>query len=362
MPKRRTGKDILKICLVFFSGIFTAMVYMDYLYEMKMRKVPQNGNVLPLANAIIKKPAHSQATASQELNNLVPIDDFDKFPCFEGLATFPEDKWQVEGKCVRTFNNKASVILNTTLCVPLITLRGTTPICTYPAERDAYVSAGLQKHGRWERHMVNNLVTFILAQPDLVFLDLGCNIGTYTLSMAYVGIKVIAVDPVIENLNLLSGSVIRGNLQENIFLIWNAISNKRTLITLNIPNRNVGATRIKETNLSESTNTDRYLVRTITLDDLIPLYRGKRVVIKMDIEGSEFDALMGGQTFLDEIDVVLIQIEWYFYRPGKHGMELIELLRSRKFNPYGDLNRKKPLESVHVSTWPYNIYFLKDYQ
>ena len=359
MLRRTKRKEILKICLVFVSGIVTAMVCMNYLYEMKTRKVPQN--VLPQANAI-QKPAHLQAIESQELNNLVPLDDFDKFPCLDGLATFPEDKWPVEGKCVRTFNQKASVILNTSLCVSLSTLRGTTPICTYPAEKDVYVSASLQKRGKWEGHLVNNLVNFVLAQPDLVFLDVGCNIGTYALSMAHAGIKVIAIDPVIENLNLLSGSVNLGNLQENVFLIWNAVSNKRTLINIKIPARNVGATRIKETDLSQSTNSDHYLVRTIKLDDLIPLYRRKRVAIKMDIEESEFDALVGGQRFLDEIDVVVIQIEWYYYRPGKHGIELIELLTSRQLNPYGDLNREKPLKSLNVSTWPINVYFIKDNQ
>ena len=46
------------------------------------------------------------------------------------------------------------------------------------------------------------------------------------------------------------------------------------------------------------------------LDDFILLFRGKTVVIKVDIERSDFKALLGGSQFFNKDNVILIQMEF----------------------------------------------------
>ena len=65
-------------------------------------------------------------------------------------------------------------------------------------------------------------------QPDLLFLDIGCNIGTYTIAMAHLGRTVVAVDALIDNLQLLNKSLLLGNFQKYVTLNWNAVSDTHT--------------------------------------------------------------------------------------------------------------------------------------
>ena len=289
------------------------------------------------------------------LTNPDPVSDFRKYPCVSGLPVFPENKWSTDGKCVRTFCYTESG-KSTEGCVPLRTLRGTTPICTYPKDKDIWVSASLQKHGQWEGDLVSNLANLLASQPDLEFLDLGCNIGTYTLSIAHQGTKVTAVDPMIENLELLSQSLKLGNLQQYVTLIWNAVSNQRVLVTFKADKNNVGGTRIQNV---KQTNFQTYMARTITLDDLLPMFSGKRIVIKMDIEESEYNALLGAKRFLDEVDIVVIQMEFAFHKTGPDGLKIVQFLSSRGFYPFRDINGRNHLYSSPFLTWPGDIYFMK---
>ena len=58
------------------------------------------------------------------------------------------------------------------------------------------------------------------------------------------------------------------------------------------------------------------------LDDFILLFRGKTVVIKMDIERSDFKALLGGSQFFNKVNVILIRMEFSAIESDKVGKVL----------------------------------------
>ena len=265
---------------------------------------------------------------------------------------FPAIKRSTEGKCVRTFCYSAKKNKTMKNCVPLQTSRGTTPICEYPVNKDIYVSSGIHSSGQWEGERVKQLADLFITLSDLEFL--GCNIGAYTVALAHQGVKVTAVDPMLENLELLSRSLKLGNLQQNVTLIWNAVSNKHQLITFRGPGNNVGGTHIHDAN---ATNSRSYMARTILLDDLLPLFRGKHIVIKMDIESSEYFALLGGSRFFDEVTVVVLQIEMVINKN-----KIVDHLSSKGFHPFKDICRQHPLYLESIESWPSDIYFLKTAQ
>ena len=309
----------------------------------------------------VKETEHNPSQNKE--NVLDPLEDYETYPCVRGIPPFPEDTWSSgSGKCVRTIC--ATENINKTsdsLCVPLQILDGTTPICTYPASFDHIISARLQKAGHWERQYVNNMAKYFMSHTDVLFLDLGCNIGTYSLSMAHLGIKVTAVDPVIANLQLLLRSAMLGGFQDNVTLIWNAISNKRNLVTFQEWEGNVGGTKVIPVSVKQGSNQ----ARTITLGDLTLLFKGKRVVIKMDIEGFEYMAFMGAGKFFEEVDVVVIQMEWKFFRnPGirsitETGIKIVDFFSSKKLYPFLDIKGANPLTVQNTLRWPADIYFLK---
>ena len=288
-----------------------------------------------------------------------PLGDYKTYPCVKGLPIFPQREWLRKGKCVRTISITDKNEIERENCVPLKTLNGTTPICTYPPEKDVYVSASLHKHGEWETSLVFNIARFMRSLSNVEFLDLGCCIGPYTLVIAHQGTKVTAVDPLLQNLKLLSYSARLGNLEEHVTLLWHAVSNEHALVSLGDAPGNIGGTYIQDIKLLSESDMKRQLSRTITLDDLVPLFKGKTVVIKMDIEGSEYKALLGGNQFFNKVNVILIQMEFFRHRIGPDGQNIADFLASKGLYPYLDLAKHMPLKSSDVSQWSNDVYFLK---
>lgn len=376
LPIFKTGRRFLLLALL--AIVLTLYIY----YKHDIKSISYYGingnnrqsNFVNVTNSISKKLADAEihqtiekqmktdvktyCTFSDNLSDVLPLEDFRKYPCLNRLSVFPEEKWKTDGKCVRTFCYKEDRNLNTHLCVSLKTLSGKTPICIYPPLMDIFISASLQKTGQWESVLVNNLAQFLKDKPNTEFLDLGCNIGVYTLSLAHQGINVTAVDPLIENLELLSRSISLGKLQDRVTLIWNAIFDQHTRVKFSKGQRNVGGTHIVDSKLT-SLNVRDYEASTITLDDLLPLFKGKRVAMKMDIEASEYNAFLGGDKFFQEVDVIVIQIEVLLTKKGNDGKNILSLMTAKGFEPYRDINKRSSLKLVSPKVWPDEVYFMK---
>lgn len=299
---------------------------------------------------------HTSAKSIDEVSDMLPIYDYRKYPCLDSLPVFSTNKSSTEGYCVRTINFTAEDIRNTENCTDLkISIKRSIPICTHPPDKDFPVSSSIHKTGRWERWLMGSLKRIFMSQKDLELLDIGCNIGVYTLTMARQGTKVTAIDPLIENIKLLSQSVILGNLQTRVTLIWNALSDQHKEITFVKFKDRVGNTQI--TDPIPNVNSD--LARTIMLDDLIPAFKGKRVVLKMDVEESEYNALLGGARFFSEVDVPIIQIE-IEHNKVTTGPMIIDYLESYRFRPFQDITGQIALNPYDLLSWPANVYFIKN--
>ena len=254
------------------------------------------------------------------------LDDFIAYPCMKGLDEFPPDKWATDGRCVRTVNHTESInkIIPGHKCVYVRTERRgrTIPICVYPAAMDKYVSASSMKGNLWESGLIFKMANYVRLekqkQPNIEFLDLGSNIGCYSLYMAHEGIPVTAIDPLHSNMELISKSIIIGKLQDRMNLIWNAIADNHNIVKFIPDTNNVGGTRISDINPVENAAV-MDVARAITFDDLLPLFRGKHIAMKMDIEESEYPALLGGEAFFQEVDVKVVQMEFMWHKKGKDG-------------------------------------------
>ena len=144
---------------------------------------------------------------------------------------------------------------------------------------------------------------------DLDVIDIGANLGLYTLLATQYDRHVIAIEPLYDSLIRLHKSIQLNNVQHQVTLVANAIGTKHEKLALKVVDKNLGASYLSY--LDELAPVKKHIeklvdeqpgfaprvlaeVETITLDDLVSIYPiyFKRAILKIDIEG--FEALAFG--------------------------------------------------------------------
>ncbi|XP_059147682.1 uncharacterized protein LOC131935306 isoform X2 [Physella acuta] len=190
-------------------------------------------------------------------------------------------------------------------CVHLAKAPPGVTICTHDAKEDVWISGAIQGNRLWEDDLMTYMMKVLREHPNMQLVDLGANVGEYTLMAASLGRHVVAVDILDSNIQLLQHSLKLSNLSHLVTVVKNAIYRDRSLkLGFKTYSGNIGGTAVVE----NSTAGD--IVQSICLDDLIPLVKSKSVYVKMDIETSEHHALACGKEFFSSLDVKVIQMEW----------------------------------------------------
>ena len=242
-------------------------------------------------------------------------------------------------------------------CLLLKTMHGSAPICIHDPELDEVISGNILKTGTWEPNYLYSVGTVLKLNEEIEFIDLGCNIGVYTILAAQLGHKGIAVDPNRANLRLLTKSLSLGGFRDKFTLLWNAVSDVRENVTLTDIIGNIGATFV-EPDTVESTDSE-HKAFSILLDDLIPLFTGKKVFIKMDVEMYELRALQGGENFFKEVDVSYVLMEWLYHRQHDTGKDIIEFMAKYGLYPHVNAHHNTKLEPENYQAWPGNVLWIK---
>ena len=110
------------------------------------------------------------------------------------------------------------------------------------------------------------------ADPQLNFLDFGCNLGVYTLSAAKMGRKVVAVDANVNNLKRLRLSLMENGLTDKVTLLLNAIHQVYKTYLLKHDPSNIGGGYVYE--VAEGTPNG---VKSVTFDDILKVITFKKV-------------------------------------------------------------------------------------
>ncbi|XP_052764453.1 uncharacterized protein LOC128206186 [Mya arenaria] len=235
------------------------------------------------------------------------------------------------------------------------------PICVYKANEDIWVSGSIIKHQSWEWENVVAVWKLMKPVNDMAFLDIGCNIGAFTIPIAKLGRRVIAVDANKENLKMLASSLHLGGLDENVTLIWNGVSNDTIYVHLVPCTSNVGGIKIEQSDVQSPIGNENSII-TIKLDDMLTQFGSGPFFMKMDIEGHEAMALRGAVTFFKDIDVRYILMEWMHYKDTKNKKEgsfITDFLAKNSFIPCRISDSKDLVMEDAYSSWPNDILWIK---
>jgi len=193
------------------------------------------------------------------------------------------------------------------------------------------VSNSIQGLGGWESTQISALNSYFqdysrehnIPLSDLTFIDIGANVGWYTLNMAALGVKVLAFEPMQDNINLLKRSLalthnIQSGVSGRVTIYEHGLGVKDEMCFLYSDNGNVGDGHVqcaeKETDvIMEANYALRGRVPLKRLDNVLNAEQAEGmnvVAIKIDTEGYEGHVLEGGPKVLLEGGAQVILTEF----------------------------------------------------
>ena len=166
------------------------------------------------------------------------------------------------------------------------------------------VSSALLRYGFFEEGLTRMFLTYL--QPDMTFIDVGANLGYYTLLGAGIvglGGQVHAFEPTPTTFELLRANT-KG--RSNVRLNRMAVYSKSGAVTLNdYGPRFAGCNSLYGTRLNHRAISHlrpiNYEVETISLDEYIFANGISPNLIKIDAESAEYEILLGLKKTLNEI-------------------------------------------------------------
>ncbi|ESO99111.1 hypothetical protein LOTGIDRAFT_173853 [Lottia gigantea] len=258
------------------------------------------------------------------------------------------NEWILDGHTCR--NNSDFFLTGVLLDGP----QGTLPIYIHFPVEDQHISGGISREGAWEPRLVNYVHSILLNDSSLDFIDIGANIGVYTLTMAKLGRQVIAIEPFKPNIKRLCRTLEENRVNDKVTLITNPLSNNRSLVAMETHFGNVGGTNVRK-----SFSNDSEILQTITLDDVYKFKPLKRAVIKMDVESFETNVLLGAVNFFDKVDVPFMLMEWLLHKWKKDASKIIKFMTDRNMFPYTTDSPPVPLQLYLFNGWPNDIFWIK---
>ena len=141
-------------------------------------------------------------------------------------------------------------------------------------------------------------------EPGDVVLDVGAQIGLFTVRAARRGGTLVALEPEPSNHALLRRNVALNRFQK-VTLLQKAASSASALRSLSLSPVNPGIHSLKFQVGSES-----LMVETITLDELAEQLDLKEIaVLKIDVEGEELEVLKGAQNLLPRVREIILEVD-----------------------------------------------------
>ena len=157
-------------------------------------------------------------------------------------------------------------------------------VCIYNDTEDIYISKSLSTSGIWEPDVTAFLTKIFKTSETLTFIDIGANVGYFSLLAASFGVNAIAVEPIERNVAKLLKAIGLNWMVNEIRVFQYAMSNKRVADWMQVPTNNQGGGKIvMEKEWKAIVDERKHRVETVTLDDLADFITTEDVIIKIDV-------------------------------------------------------------------------------
>jgi FkbM family methyltransferase len=183
-------------------------------------------------------------------------------------------------------------------------------------------------------------------RPDDLFVDIGANVGSYTvLAASVVGASTISIEPVPSTYDILLTNIKLNNCEQIAQPLNIALGSEKTALKFT---RSFGT----ENHVALDNELDTVEVPVEKFDDLMA--DKMPVLIKMDVEGFETEVLKGMEKSLEnhQLKAIIIELNGSGKRYGYDESKIHEKLLSHNFTPY----QYRPFERELVKVEKYGTH------
>jgi FkbM family methyltransferase len=200
---------------------------------------------------------------------------------------------------------------------------------TFEIEPSSDLFSRLWFHGDYEPELRELMLSHIDPQRDVI--DVGANIGLFSVLFAHHAPRVLAVEPTPRAHSLLVRNLARNGFTEKVIAVPKALSATPGRLTMQtVPGREEYSTVGKlEHRAAIGSSHDEIEVEAVTLDSLVESHGLNPGFIKIDVEGGEGSVLKGALRTLEKHrPVVLAELSESLLRScGSSVAEVLSLFR-----------------------------------
>jgi len=193
----------------------------------------------------------------------------------------------------------------------------------------------IYKKDTYEEEITQLIINQISFETGDVFLDVGGNIGWYSLivSSNFEGIEIFTFEPDPDNYNCLIDNI-RINKLAGINPINKGVSSETgNKVLFQYKSSNTGRHSMLPIN-----NGTKITVETVSIDDFLDekaLSINHVKLMKIDIEGFEYFAFLGAQKLLAKIPFIIAEYSpGYMKKGGVATKDLLEIMFKHNFTPF----------------------------
>mmetsp|Transcript_34473 Transcript_34473/g.61997 ORF Transcript_34473/g.61997 Transcript_34473/m.61997 type:complete len:390 (-) Transcript_34473:72-1241(-) len=169
------------------------------------------------------------------------------------------------------------------------------------------VSYKIFKEGCFECDHLAIMLSAFSKYPDSYLLDIGGNIGMWSLVAAAANHQTFTIEPFVKNYQRICKSVDKNSFYDQVHLINIAATSQNTTFRIDVPSKNKGGGRVEAVENADNID-DEYIVQGVPIDSL-KLPTDRPILMKVDVEGHELQALIGGIDFLQHANIVYAMTE-----------------------------------------------------
>ena len=193
-------------------------------------------------------------------------------------------------------------------------------------ESDEYISKYIRDNNTWEP-LTTEIILELLKEntPDTVFVDIGANIGYFSMLAASKNFPVVAFEPVEANYTLLKKSITENNFEHLILPYKILLSDKKEEVVVNVSEYNMGLCSTRKLLDCDFSYSEKHM--SDILDTFFGINTSNNLIIKIDVEETEKKVLYGMEDTMKSGKVSHIIIE-----NRRYDIEIFNFLRKHGFN------------------------------